>query len=65
MAPVQRTAWRRRQRKRQLEHPAAIGSCSLARWTSAMSGRAYEVVYDGCCTQEIDMTFRLSNLRIR
>jgi hypothetical protein len=31
--------------------------------TVSASGTAHEVVYDGCCTQEIDMTFRLSNPR--
>ena len=31
--------------------------------TVSASGSAHEVVYDGCCTQEIDMTFRLSSPR--
>jgi hypothetical protein len=29
--------------------------------TVSASGSGHETVYDGCCTQQIDMTFRLSN----
>lgn len=31
--------------------------------TVSASGSGHETVYDGCCTQQIDMTFRLSDPR--